>query len=191
MKQSAVSIGIGVLIGAGLILGGLFLYHAARPDEGESGAKDAPMILSFEDCVAAGNAIMESYPQQCKDESGTTFVETLSEEEIVPDAGNVVLSNIVPGQLISSPLILQGKARGWYFEASFPVTIIDEEGNVIAEGYVTALDDWMTEEYVPFSGEILFTPPLYLDEGTLILKKSNPSGLPSLDEQFAIPIRFK
>ena len=34
-------------------------------------------IESFEECVAAGNPIMESYPRQCRTEDGENFVEVI------------------------------------------------------------------------------------------------------------------
>ncbi|MDP2629110.1 MAG: hypothetical protein Q8P45_00190 [Candidatus Harrisonbacteria bacterium] len=34
-------------------------------------------INSFEDCVAAGNPVMESYPRQCRDKEGNLFVEVI------------------------------------------------------------------------------------------------------------------
>ncbi len=37
-------------------------------------------ITSFEECAAAGNAIMESYPEQCRS-GDKTFVRELSPEE--------------------------------------------------------------------------------------------------------------
>ncbi len=39
----------------------------------------APAATSFEECAAAGNPIMESYPRQCRAD-GTTFVEEIPEE---------------------------------------------------------------------------------------------------------------
>jgi uncharacterized protein YceK len=33
-----------------------------------------PQITNFEECVAAGNPVMESYPRQCRAD-GQTFVE--------------------------------------------------------------------------------------------------------------------
>lgn len=33
------------------------------------------MITNFEECAAAGNAIMESYPAQCRTEGGKLFVQ--------------------------------------------------------------------------------------------------------------------
>ena len=39
---------------------------------------DNEVISSFEDCIAAGNPIMESYPRQCSAEDGKNFVEQIS-----------------------------------------------------------------------------------------------------------------
>jgi hypothetical protein len=39
---------------------------------------DNPVILSFEDCVAAGNPVMESYPRRCN-ASGKTFTERVTD----------------------------------------------------------------------------------------------------------------
>lgn len=46
------------------------------------GCTKAP-ITNFEECVAAGNPVMESYPRQCRAD-GTTFVETLEPEAVPP-----------------------------------------------------------------------------------------------------------
>lgn len=39
-------------------------------------AQDVP-ITTFEECVAAGHPVMESYPRQCAVPGGQTFVEEL------------------------------------------------------------------------------------------------------------------
>lgn len=45
-------------------------------------------ILSFEDCVAAGNPILESYPEQCITEGGKHFSRKLSvREQMYIDTG--------------------------------------------------------------------------------------------------------
>lgn len=43
--------------------------------------EDYSDVQSFEDCVAAGLPVMESYPRQCKVPNGPSFTEVLSEEE--------------------------------------------------------------------------------------------------------------
>ena len=93
--------------------------------------------------------------------------------------------------VIKSPLIISGEARGtWYFEASFPVKLIDANGNVVASVPAQAQGEWMTENFVPFKAELKFNIPS-TDYGTLILEKDNPSGLPENNDEIIIPIRFK
>jgi hypothetical protein len=103
----------------------------------------------------------------------------------------VVLESPKPGARISSPLTVTGVAIGpWFFEASFPVELRDEQGNVIAQHFVTAQTDWMTTDYVRFSGTLIFTKPAQGTAGKLILKKDNPSGLPEHDDSREIEVRF-
>jgi len=114
----------------------------------------------------------------------------------------VVASSPLAGSTISSPLTVEGFARGlWYFEASFPIVLTDWDGKIIAEHYVTAEEDpstgevnWMTEKFVPFKGVIEFKKPEsangFSKRGTLILKKDNPSGLPEHDDALEIPVYF-
>ncbi|MCP4647952.1 MAG: hypothetical protein GY852_09520 [bacterium] len=42
---------------------------------------DGEIPSSFDECVAAGNPVMESYPEQCAVPGGGTFTRTLSDEE--------------------------------------------------------------------------------------------------------------
>ncbi|MCB9814403.1 YdcF family protein [Candidatus Nomurabacteria bacterium] len=97
------------------------------------------------------------------------------------------------GQVISSPVTVTGQARGsWFFEASFPLVVVDWDGLIIGTGFATADGDWMTEEFVPFTGTVsydLATSTPYR-RGAIILKKDNPSGLPENDDAVEIPIEF-
>lgn len=97
------------------------------------------------------------------------------------------------GDHISSPLTVTGRARGpWYFEASFPIELLDENGNKIPldPPYATARGDWMTAEFVPFSAIVTFNPPPAGRRGTLILRKDNPSGMLEHDRALEIPVSF-
>lgn len=96
-----------------------------------------------------------------------------------------------PEGVITSPLTITGVARGyWYFEATFPIILTDWDGLIIAEGYATADSDWMTEEFVPFTATLEFEKPAYGDRGSLILQKSNASGLPEHDDALEITVFF-
>lgn len=94
----------------------------------------------------------------------------------------------------STPLVISGKARGqWFFEASFPITIVDWNGLIIGEGHAEAIGEWMTTEYVPFTATVDFALPANTPykRGFIILKKDNPSGLPEHDDAFELPILYK
>lgn len=107
---------------------------------------------------------------------------------------SIVVNLPLPDAEISSPLEIAGQARGvWFFEATFPVTLVDWDGRIIADGHVNATADWMTENFVPFTASLQFEKPdtTVSDHGALILRKDNPSGLPQNDASIEIPIRFK
>lgn len=95
-------------------------------------------------------------------------------------------------QVIGSPLRIEGKARGnWFFEATFPVVLTNWDGLIIAEGFATAQGEWMTEDFVPFTAELTFISDTTVsDRGSLILQKSNPSGLPENDDAYEITVFF-
>ncbi len=93
--------------------------------------------------------------------------------------------------VITSPLTVSGEARGtWYFEASFPVEILDANRNQVAITPAQAQGEWMTENFVSFLATLDFTPPA-TDTGFVVFKKDNPSGLPEHDAQIEIPVRFR
>ncbi len=109
----------------------------------------------------------------------------------------IVLTSPVPNGTVTSPMVISGEARGyWFFEASFPITLTNWDGLIIAEGYATADGEWMTEEFVPFTSTVTFENPYkagdpdFMKRGFLILKKDNPSGLPENDNALEIPILF-
>lgn len=96
------------------------------------------------------------------------------------------------GDAVKSPLTIMGEARGtWFFEATFPVVVVDWDGRIIGEGYATAQDNWMTEDFVPFEATLTFETPNLYNRGAIILQKSNPSGLPEYDDALEIPVTFK
>jgi len=102
----------------------------------------------------------------------------------------VKITKPVPNELIFSPLTIEGEARGfWYFEASFPVLLLDANGKEISRTTARAQGEWMTENYVPFKAMLEFTKPATAT-GTLVLEKDNPSDLPENADGLKIPVRF-
>ncbi len=94
-----------------------------------------------------------------------------------------------PGTRIESPLLIKGRARGtWFFEGDFPVVLEDIEGNELSRSFVSAQGEWMTKEFVPFTGTLSFTNPVKDLRGRLIFRKDNPTDRPELDDATAIPV---
>ena len=152
------------------------------------GPKKNLVVTNFEECLATGSAVMESYPRQCRYE-GVTYVEYIGNE--LEKADLIRLESPRPNQVIGSPLVITGEARGyWFFEASFPVFLTNWDGLIIAQGIATAQDEWMTGDFVPFKATLNFVVDenVYSNRGTLILQKDNPSGLPEHDDALEIPV---
>jgi len=159
--------------------------YAPKPTTGCGEEK----IDNFFDCAAIGNPVMESYPRKCR-AGDEVFVENIGNELEKIDL--IRIDNPRPNQTIESPLIVEGQAKGiWFFEGDFPVILTNWDGLIIAETYATAQSDWMTEEFVRFKAEIEFAKPDLYNNGTLILRKDNPSGLSENDDALEIPIFFK
>jgi len=101
----------------------------------------------------------------------------------------IKIENLKNNQAIKSSFVLNGQARGsWYFEASFPVKVVDLQENIICETFAIAKDNWMTESFVPFEAILNFEIAKNSFPAILILKKDNPSGLSENDKEIRIPV---
>ena len=97
-----------------------------------------------------------------------------SAETSIP--AEMTLDSPAPDEQVTSPVRLSGTTPGtWYFEGSFPVELVSENGRTLAEHHANAEGNWMTEEDVRFKAELAFS----VDEptkATLILREDDPSG---------------
>lgn len=124
----------------------------------------------------------------------TVFQITLPNGDVVQDytqnGDKVRVINLEPFGEVRSPLTVRGEAVGtWFFEASFPIRLIDRNGHEIAVTPAQAQGEWMTTDFVPFEATLTFDAP---EEGGgyLILEKDNPSGLPEHAADYRFPISF-
>lgn len=107
-----------------------------------------------------------------------------------PVSSGVICIDLNENTTLKSPLHLTGEARGyWFFEGSFPVTLLDQSSNILANGIAVTSVDWMTEELIPFVIDFKFEKPLG-NTGLLILHRDNPSGLSENDDSLEIPVKF-
>ncbi|MDO8521451.1 MAG: Gmad2 immunoglobulin-like domain-containing protein [bacterium] len=148
---------------------------------------------SFERCVSLGFPVMESYPRQCR-AGDKLFVENVAAPLTTPPSAahdeRIRVHTPTPNALIQSPFLVSGEARGsWYFEASFPVRLLDGNDEELAILPAQAQSEWMTPEFVPFELLLKWNTPK-TKTGKLVLMKDNPSGLPEYDASVSIPVRF-
>ncbi len=110
-----------------------------------------------------------------------------SETETI--SNHIIVSNLVAGDTISTPVLIEGEARGtYYFEGSFPIELLDDEGELIAQGLALAQSDWLSEDFVPFSADLEFSTQA--SSGYLVLQNDNPSGLAEYALALTIPVNF-
>ena len=96
----------------------------------------------------------------------------------------------IQGSKASSPLIISGSVVGnWMAEGQMSATLTDANGLIIGTTNLTTEDDWMTNDFVSFFGEIEFTKP-NSSYGYLIIKNANLSGMPANDKSLEYILAF-
>jgi spore germination protein GerM len=163
MKKNYLLIVVGILI----IIVGIMAFFLMKDDETNSGGS------------------LNNNQQQNANTAINTNYNTNSSAQ-----GDIQVTQPLPGETVTSPLTIEGRAKGnWFFEAVFPVQIVDQDNNQIGYGNAEAIGDWQSENYVNFSAQIIFTKGTATD-GFIVLQNANPSGLKDLEKESRIPISF-
>jgi hypothetical protein len=101
--------------------------------------------------------------------------------------------NLRDNQEISSPLEITGmvSGNGWIgFEGQVgTVKLLNSNGEQLALGILTAQGDWMTSLPINFKTTLNFATPK-TENGTLVFRNENPSGLEENNREFILPIKF-
>ncbi|NTU98692.1 hypothetical protein HGA64_01650 [Candidatus Falkowbacteria bacterium] len=136
--------------------------------------------------------------EQLRHKASSTVATSTKPDEIASTTPTSTLSNLIVvdspkvNDMVASPILISGRARGnWFFEASFPVKLLDADRNVIVQAPAQARGEWMTEDFVPFSLSLAFTVPTSSASGYLVLENDNPSGLPANSKSLELPVRFR
>lgn len=104
---------------------------------------------------------------------------------------SIQLDNWTDNHKVASPLTITGKVPGsWSFEATFPIELTTGDGRVIAKSAASLTGDWMTTDLVPFTATLTFDANDASGTGSVILHKSNPSGLVANDDLIELKIRY-
>lgn len=124
------------------------------------------------------------------------FKKSATAPVITPETNpDITITYITPeeNEAISFPLIIKGEAKGtWFFEASFPVEILNDKQELVTTGIAQAEEDWMTENFVPWTVKF-DTKPAGLNSTNAFIKfkNDNPSGDPANEKSFLLPIRLR
>ncbi|MEI8124032.1 MAG: Gmad2 immunoglobulin-like domain-containing protein [bacterium] len=104
----------------------------------------------------------------------------------------IVVSYPEDNQEVLSPIKISGKARGnWFFEGSFPIQLVDANGNILGTSIATSSEDWMTTEFINFNSEMSFEKSTSTRRAVLVLKKDNPSGISDFDQSVFVRVILK
>jgi hypothetical protein len=169
-----------------------------KPNSSSTNQTELKKATTFKECVEAGYPTAESYPRMCTTANGKSFTEDVSVTSNTTPTGykslkgvTIIVTEPLANTIVKSPLTIRGEVQGnWSFEASFPVAITDNSGNVLVQTPAQLKGDWMTDQMVPFEVILQFQVPQGVSTGQLIFKKDNPSGLPANEDSLTIPVRF-
>ena len=143
------------------------------------------LVIAFAAIIAILLGVLLLVPSP-KGQPSSAVAPTLS-----PD-GHLEIDVPRADDLALSPVAVEGKVTGggWFFEASFPIKVLDGDGRILGSGTAQALSDWMSTGTVPFAASIHFTAP-HFATGTILFQNDNPSGLPANQKSLSVPVRFR
>ncbi len=156
----------------------------------------ASAITNFDECVAAGFAILKSNPRQCRTSDGTLFVDTRAannETKVYPQHDDIHVF-VQPDKtelfVVDHLLTFSGEARGtWFFEASFRAEVRDSTGTIVSVASVQGAGDWESEVFVPFTVSIKI-PDTVVGRGTVVLIKNNRTSDSLPDDSYTVSVQF-
>ncbi len=150
-------------------------------------ADKAAVLDDFEECVAAGNPIMESYPRRCQS-ANKIFTEDIGNAIEMADEIRVVIPR--PNQGVTLPLVIKGEARGgWFYKGAFSIELLGASGQQIAIAEAQALEDWMTDRFVPFTADVVLEGSAIPERAVFIFRKNSPTGT-EVDVKLTLPVRI-
>lgn len=173
---------------AGLIILGGYFFFANRNDNDSDTLNTVGTTTG--QVVGTGSTTTGATSTNSTSTNGTSTNTSSSTGSIV-STNDIRITSPRSGDTVRSPLTLTGEARGnWFFEASAPVELQDANGKKLAQGFITAQGEWMTTNFVPFTGTLTWTAT---STGTttaarVVFMNDNPSGLPSLQKSVVVPV---
>lgn len=115
-----------------------------------------------------------------------------TDQQVLSEKGSIlILDNIKDGDTVDEGFEIKGRVSGeWFFEGTFPVRVLNTQGEIIESLIATSKGDWMTSNLVDFT----FTLDLDLDKESIVkivFEKSNASNLVENDDSASITVTVK
>jgi len=104
----------------------------------------------------------------------------------------IFVSYPIDNETVTSPIHITGTVTGnWFFEGSFPIELVNSDGDIIGTTTAHTSGDWATTSDIDFSADISYPQATTTDRAFLLLSNDNPSGDPfHLQEKF-IPLMLR
>lgn len=103
------------------------------------------------------------------------------------EAALVQLTTPAANSTVTSPVEIAGSAPGnWFFEGSFPITVLAADGTELAHTQAQAVGDWMTTDQVDFTASVVYAS-VESQSVELVFQPDNPSGKPDTTK-YSIPL---
>lgn len=181
MNKSLIALGIIIVIG-------LCIFIFLSPKVAVSPVVDGSATTSI---TTKGDTSSGEVKGKIDSQTENQISEKITYTNSTADLIQVVLP--FPNAVVGKDFSVIGKARGnWFFEASFPIEVLDKNGKILATGVAHPVNgtDWMTANFVNFKADIK-VPQSYIGPATLVLKKDNPSGLAEHDASVSFLINIE
>jgi|GEM_PF-1825226 len=107
--------------------------------------------------------------------------------------GDDVLQIYTPlsGMYIKSPQRVYGLAPStWFFEGGFPIKLVDDKGNVLAQTQAKAQGEWTKPGLVHFNVNLDFSVSQNIKTGRIIFSNDNPSGMPDKAKSVGMGVKL-
>ena len=150
-KRSMRDLYVIIAIVIAFLIGGATMWILAGDSDDDSGDNGSSQgaITSFDECVDAGNPVMESFPEQCTTEDGETFVNDVSlndddeNEQSSSDGQESDPDENTSGEIDESPTTQ-------YDMSLFGLTVPDDFTETDRSSEVNACGDGKTRETLDF-----------------------------------------
>lgn len=119
--------------------------------------------------------------------TGETASSTVPVSDLIDQ---IRVTSVSGNQEVSSPVVIQGQARGnWFFEEKFLVQVTDEAGKVLGRTNAQAKGDVTPEEFIPFIATVDFPTPSGVT-GYIVLQKMTALGTVETGMSLKVPVYF-